>query len=180
MLVFSSCGASVRFLTRCDGKLREPFEEGIDAAIYNLGFLPGGDKGITTMTNSTLKSVESVLNLLNSGGILIIAVYVGHEEGAKEGEALLKYTKELPKNTQSCPTLCDPMNCSTQGLPVHHNSWNLLKLMPIESVMPSNHLILCHPLLLLSSIFSNISVFQRVSSTHQVAKVLELQLQSFQ
>lgn len=73
-------------------------KEGIDAAIYNLGFLPGGDKSITTMTNSTLKSVESGLNLLNNGGILIIAVYVGHEEGAKEGEALLKYTKELPKN----------------------------------------------------------------------------------
>ena len=41
---------------------------------------------------------------------------------------------------QSCPTLCDPMDCSTPGFPVHHQ----LKLMSIESVMPSNHLILCH------------------------------------
>lgn len=72
--------------------------EGIDAAIYNLGFLPGGDKSITTKTNSTLKSIEGALSLLNNGGILIIAVYVGHEEGSKEGEALLKYTSELPKN----------------------------------------------------------------------------------
>ena len=46
---------------------------------------------------------------------------------------------------QSCPTLCDPMDCSTPGLPVHHPSWNLLKLMSIELVMVSNHLILCHP-----------------------------------
>ena len=55
--------------------------------------------------------------------------------------------------------------------------------MSIESVMPSNHLILCHPLLLLPSIFPGIRVFSdAVGSLHQVAKVLELQLQrpSFQ
>ena len=59
------------------------------------------------------------------------------------------------------------------------NSWSLLKLMFIELVMPSNHLILCCPLLLLPSIFPSISVglLQWVSSLHQVAKVLEFQLQ---
>ena len=57
-------------------------------------------------------------------------------------------------------------------------SLSLLKLMSIESAMPSNHLIFCHPLLLLSSIFpSHQGLFQRVSPLHQVAKVLELQLQ---
>ena len=49
--------------------------------------------------------------------------------------------------------------------------------MSIELVMPSNHLILCRPLLLLPSIFPSIRVFSRVSSSHQVAKVLEFQLQ---
>ena len=47
--------------------------------------------------------------------------------------------------TQSCPTLCDPMDCSMPGLPVHHQLLGLLKLMSTESVMPSNHLIFCHP-----------------------------------
>ena len=61
--------------------------------------------------------------------------------------------------TQSCLTLCDPMNCSTPVLPVHHHSRSLLKLMSIESVMPSNHFILCRPLLLLPSIFPSIRVF---------------------
>ena len=56
------------------------------------------------------------------------------------------------------------------------NSWSLLKVLSIELVMPSNHLILCHPLLLLTSIFPSISLF-RVSSSHQVATVLEFQLQ---
>ena len=45
----------------------------------------------------------------------------------------------------SCPALCDPMNCSTPGLPVHHQLPELYKLMLIESVMPSSHLILCRP-----------------------------------
>jgi len=51
------------------------------------------------------------------------------------------------------------MDCSTPGFPVHHHSWSLLKLMSIELVMPSNHLILCHPLLLPPSIFPSIRVF---------------------
>ena len=61
------------------------------------------------------------------------------------------------KVSQSCPTLCNPMDSSIPGFPVHH--WSLFKLMSIESVMPSNYLILCHPLLLLPSIFPSISVF---------------------
>ena len=51
--------------------------------------------------------------------------------------------------TQSCPTLCNPMNHSTPGLPVHHQLPSSPKLMCVESVMPSSHLILCCPLLLL-------------------------------
>ena len=49
--------------------------------------------------------------------------------------------------TQACHTLCDPMDCSTPGLLSITNSQSLLNLIPIESVMPSNHLILCFPLL---------------------------------
>ena len=65
--------------------------------------------------------------------------------------------------TQSCPTLCDPKDCSMPGLPVHHHSQSLLKLMSIESVMPSNHLILCCPFLL-PSIFTSIRVFSNESA----------------
>jgi len=68
--------------------------------------------------------------------------------------------------SQSCPTLCDPMDCSTLGLPVITNSRSLLKLMSFESVMPSNHLILCCPLLLPPSIFPSIRVFSHESALH--------------
>ena len=60
---------------------------------------------------------------------------------------------------QLCPTLCNPIDCSMPDHPPIANSWSLLKLMSIELVMPSNHLILCHPLFLLSSIFTSIRVF---------------------
>ena len=60
--------------------------------------------------------------------------------------------------SQSCLTLCDPMNCSMPGLPVHH------QLTSIESVMPSSHLILGHPLLLVSPIPPSIRVFSNEST----------------
>ena len=64
---------------------------------------------------------------------------------------------------QLCPNLCNPMDCSTQASLSITNSWSLLKLMSIESVMPSNYLILCCPLLLLPPIFPSIRVFSNES-----------------
>ena len=85
---------------------------------------------------------------------------------------------------QLCPTLCDPWTAAAcQAILFFTISQRLLKLMSIESVMPSNHLILLHPLLLLPSIFpSRQGLFQWTGPSHQVAKVLELKLQhrSFQ
>ena len=68
--------------------------------------------------------------------------------------------------TRSCLTLCDPMDCSMPGLPVHHQHLELLRLLSIEPVMPSNHLIPCHSLLLLPSIFPSIRVFSNESVLH--------------
>ena len=67
---------------------------------------------------------------------------------------------------QLCPTLCDPMDYSTPGLPGEANYWSSLKLISIKSVMPSNHLVLCHLLLLLPSIFPSIRVFSNESVLH--------------
>ena len=90
--------------------------------------------------------------------------------------------------TQSCLTLCDPMNPSTPGLLSITNSWSSLRLTSIELVMPSSHLILCRPLLFLPTIPPSIRVFSNddslekknddslANSSHEVAKVLEFQL----
>ena len=66
-------------------------------------------------------------------------------------------------------TLCEPMDCSTPGflvLPVLTISQSLLKLMSVESVTPSSHLVLCRPLLFLPSIFPNITVFSNELALH--------------
>ena len=67
---------------------------------------------------------------------------------------------------QPCPTLCDPMNYSTPGLPVHHQLPSPPKPMSIESVMPSSHLLLCCPLLLLPPIPPSLRVFSNESTLH--------------
>ena len=61
--------------------------------------------------------------------------------------------------TKLCPTLCDPVDCSGPAYMSFTNSQSLCKFMSTESVMPSNHLILCCPLLLLPSVFPSIRVF---------------------
>ena len=62
--------------------------------------------------------------------------------------------------------LCDPMNHSIPGLPVHRQILESTQTHVIESLMPSNHIILCHPLLLLPSIFPSIRVFFKESALH--------------
>ena len=73
---------------------------------------------------------------------------------------------QLSSAAQSCPTLCDPMDCNLPGFPVHHQLPEPTPLMSIMLVMPSNHLVLCHPLLLLPSVFPSIRVFSNESVLH--------------
>ena len=68
--------------------------------------------------------------------------------------------------TQSCPSLCDSMDCSTPDFPMHHHLPELAQFMSIESVMSSNHLILCHPLLLPSIFFPSIRISSNESVLH--------------
>ena len=73
--------------------------------------------------------------------------------------SILQFSSAQSLSLTLCLTLCDPMDCSTPGFPVHHQLPELLKLIPSESVMPSNYLILCCPLLFLPSIFPSTRVF---------------------
>ena len=83
----------------------------------------------------------------------------------------VKFTSQLhlvqfSSVAQSGLTLCDPMNFSTSSFPVHHQLLGLTQTHVHWVVMPSNHLILCHPLLLLPSVFPNIKVSANESSLH--------------
>ncbi|MBC6309769.1 methyltransferase domain-containing protein [Listeria sp. FSL L7-1582] len=74
-----------------------PQQTEIKAAIFNLGYLPGGDKTITTLADSTIKAIEAALSLLTVGGIVILVIYHGHPEGQTEKSAVLHYTEALPQ-----------------------------------------------------------------------------------
>ena len=73
------------------------------------------------------------------------------------------YSSALVVQSLSRVRLCDPQDCSAPAFPVLHYLLSLLKLMSVKSVMPSNHLILCHPLLLPPSILPSIRVFSNES-----------------
>ncbi len=78
----------------CEKYIKEP----IDAGMFNLGYLPGsGNKNLHTMRQSTLPAVQGAINLLKKGGVLVISVYPGHEEGRLEGEMLCQELSKLDK-----------------------------------------------------------------------------------
>lgn len=89
--------APVTLIQDSHDQISEHVKTSIQAAIFNLGYLPGGDKQITTRASSTIKSVEQILALLEPNGILIIVVYHGHPEGKIEKEQLEAFTTELPQ-----------------------------------------------------------------------------------
>ena len=80
--------------------------------------------------------------------------------------ALIQIWYQFSSVAQSCLILCDPMDCSTPGLPVHHQLPEFTQTHAHWAVMPSNHLILCRPLLLLPSIFPSIRIFSNESALH--------------
>jgi SAM-dependent methyltransferase len=68
---------------------------GLDVAIFNLGYLPGCNHSIVTTKDSTMLAVQAIIECLNPGGILSITAYPGHEEGAKEEQAIRTFLAKL-------------------------------------------------------------------------------------
>ena len=94
-------------------RVREFVREPIKAGMFNLGYLPGsGKKGVTTLRETTMAAVEAAIELLLPDGVLIVAIYPGHEEGELEGEMLREYFSTLSKY-QICPSLFRILNSPT-------------------------------------------------------------------
>ena len=79
-------------------KLSYFVKEPVNCICYNLGYLPGGDKNITTLAESSLESIKKSLDLLTSNGIISIAIYRGHNEGKDEENCIINFAKNLPKS----------------------------------------------------------------------------------
>ncbi len=94
-------------------RVKEFVKEPIKAGMFNLGYLPGsGKKAVTTMRATTMPAVEAAIDLLAPDGVLIVAIYPGHEEGALEGEMLREYFKTLSKY-RICPSEFRILNSPT-------------------------------------------------------------------
>ncbi|EMG27867.1 S-adenosylmethionine (SAM)-dependent methyltransferase [Listeria fleischmannii 1991] len=87
----------VKLFKKSHAEINRYVLEPIKAAIYNLGYLPGGDKSITTRSDSTIESITQVLEKLVPQGIVILVIYHGHDAGKAEKSAVLKYAESLPQ-----------------------------------------------------------------------------------
>ena len=100
------CGAPKNYTLICDShhNVKAYVNEPIKAGIFNLGYLPrSGNKAKTTMRETTMPAVKAALELLAPDGVLIVAIYPGHEEGALEGDMLREYFKTISKY-RICPS----------------------------------------------------------------------------
>lgn len=73
----------------------EKIHGSIAGAVFNLGYLPGGDKQIVTKSNSTIEAIEGLLQIMKPEGIIVLVIYHGHEEGQIERDDLLSYVSSL-------------------------------------------------------------------------------------
>lgn len=71
----------------------------ITGAVFNLGYLPGGDKTIVTRPRTTISAIEQLIDMMAPEGIIILVIYHGHPEGAVERDYILRYLKTIDQNT---------------------------------------------------------------------------------
>lgn len=77
-------------------------KEPICAGLFNLGFLPGGDKSITTLAETSLKAISDGIDLLDDDGAVLVAVYPGHAEGTREGELIEQMLSSYDRRVYCC------------------------------------------------------------------------------
>lgn len=86
---------NIIFINDSHDKVDEYVGEDVDIAMFNLGYLPKGDKNITTNSTTTINSIRKILNKLKVKGIITIVCYPGHSQGKIESIDLINYLKEI-------------------------------------------------------------------------------------
>ena len=84
----------------------------IKAGMFNLGYLPGSDKTVTTMRSTTLPAIEAAISLMDKDAIILVAVYPGHAEGEAEGKLICEYLSTLSRY-KVCATRINILNSPT-------------------------------------------------------------------
>ncbi len=99
----SLAGLATRASLYCAGheRISEFVKEPVDAAVFNLGWLPGGDKAVTTRVETTIAALDGCLALLKPRGIITVCAYPGHPEGEAELRAVSAWASALPDTFQA-------------------------------------------------------------------------------
>lgn len=98
----SGCPKNYTLIHDSHHNVKKYVEGPIRAGMFNLGYLPGGDKSVTTMRETTLPAIEAAISLLGKDAVLLIAVYPGHSEGEAEGIAISEYLSTLSRFKVCC------------------------------------------------------------------------------
>ncbi len=109
-----AAGCPENYTLICDShhNVKKYVQGPIKAGMFNLGWLPGGDKTITTMRETTMPAIEAAIDLLDDDAILNIAVYPGHPEGDAEGKMIEEYLETLSRY-HVCATKVKIVNSAT-------------------------------------------------------------------
>ena len=94
----AGCPENYTLILDSHHKVKDYVTGPIRAGMFNLGYLPGSDKKVTTMRVTTMPAIEAAIDLLDHGGVLLIAVYPGHAEGEAEGKMLDEYLATLDRH----------------------------------------------------------------------------------
>jgi hypothetical protein len=108
----SPLSSGVHLIHDCHSRLEDYLDASPSAVIANLGFLPGGDKTLTTLPATTLAALGFALESLAPGGRLAVAVYLGHPGGVEEGGAVETLFRSLPPQDWQVLRL-QVFNCAT-------------------------------------------------------------------
>jgi len=108
----SGCYENYTLIKASHSLVKDYVKTKIDVGVFNLGYLPGGDKSITTLRETTIPAVDAAIELLNDDGIILIAVYPGHSEGEKEGKLLTERLSLLDRK-QICVSRFTILNSPT-------------------------------------------------------------------
>lgn len=93
---------NISLINSCHSQIDLHCPKEADLIVYNLGYLPGADKAITTQTETTIISLQKSLTLLKKGGHLSVTCYPGHEEGKIESSKVLHWAKSLGPEYVCC------------------------------------------------------------------------------
>ncbi len=88
----------VRLIADSHVRLTDYINETLDAAVFNFGYLPGGDKNITTRGKDSVTALQAAAGLLRAGGLIAAVVYRGHPEGKEEAQAVASWAQSLPQS----------------------------------------------------------------------------------